>query len=212
MSNEINAINNIGEAEAIIAEEEAKMQTAYTEIGKLYFQRHSDDCEEEFKPLIDALVASSATVTECNERIEYLNSVPTCPKCSASVKEGSIFCTACGTRLIEEAPVEEKLTCPRCGNAVKEGMRFCTSCGNRLIPEEKPAEPDYAMPAPSVICPMCGRVSEPGVRFCVGCGTRLFDDPAPTPLENATRRCHNCGHISANPAMPFCTECGTRLN
>lgn len=149
MSNELNKINSIEEVEALIAEEEAKKEAAYTEIGKLYYIKHSADCEEVFKAFVDELVASSGKIAECNQRILNLKGISTCPKCGANVKKESMFCTACGALLKEgaevPAPVKETVTCSRCGSEMKKHMRFCTACGNPLIPVEEPA------PAPTKI-------------------------------------------------------------
>ncbi|MBR1534952.1 MAG: zinc ribbon domain-containing protein [Ruminococcus sp.] len=146
MSNELN-IHSIEEAEELIAQAEAKKQEVYTEIGKQYFLRHSADCEPDFKPYIDELVACSGEIAELNRQILAMKSGPSCPVCGAAVKEDSLFCTGCGARLKEEPAVEEPapepdvVICSRCGSQMKPGMRFCTACGNPLdAPAPAPAE------------------------------------------------------------------------
>ena len=148
MSNEINHIASIEEAQAMIAQEEENKQAVYLEIGKQYYLRHSADCETDFKPLVDELVASSGRIAEINRRILALKG-PTCPECGASVSEDSIFCSGCGARLKEEPVVEEPavspdvVICSNCGSEMKKNMRFCTACGTPIIAQE----PDPDVPA-----------------------------------------------------------------
>ncbi len=155
MSNEINHIASIEEAEAMIAQEEENKQAVYLEIGKQYYLRHSADCEPDFKPLVDELVASSGRIAEINRRILALKG-PTCPECGASVSEDSIFCSGCGARLKEEPVVEEPavspdvVICSNCGSEMKKNMRFCTACGTPIIAQE----PDPDVPPTREYAPM----------------------------------------------------------
>ena len=50
-----------------------------------------------------------------------------CPNCGLINEADSKFCTGCGTRKPDAAPV-----CPNCGAPVREGVRFCTKCGTKL--------------------------------------------------------------------------------
>ncbi len=134
MSNEINNINSVEEAESMIALEEEKKQSIYLDLGKQYFLRHSSDCEPELKSYVDELVACSGTIAEINQRILALKG-PTCPTCGMPVNEESFFCSGCGTRLKGEEPAPEEpaasdvVICPQCGSEMKKDMRFCTVCG-----------------------------------------------------------------------------------
>jgi class 3 adenylate cyclase/tetratricopeptide (TPR) repeat protein len=58
-----------------------------------------------------------------------------CPGCHAENKEGSKFCSQCGTALA--------MRCPSCGAALEAGQRFCNECGTPV--EASPAGP--AVPA-----------------------------------------------------------------
>lgn len=153
MSNEIKNITSIEEAEALIAQEEESKQAVYLEIGKQYFLRHSVDCEPDFKPLVDELVASSGRIAEINQRILALKG-PTCPNCGAPINEESFFCSGCGARLKEEPVVEEPavsadvVICSNCGKEMQKDMRFCTACGTPILAQgpdpDVPATREYA--------------------------------------------------------------------
>ena len=238
MSNEINQINSIEEAQAMIASEEEKKQSIYQEIGRLYFVRHSADCEADFKPFIDELVASSGKIAEYDQRILALKSQPTCPDCGKPYGLNQLFCTGCGKSLkpepvVEapeiEAPVESAPVCIQCGATLKEGSLFCTACGAR---QEQPAVEEPAIEEPvveepvkdTVTCSKCGSEMSCQMRFCTVCGNELApkepEIPAPTVEPEGPREviaapapeiiCPQCGRISA-PGMRFCVNCGYQL-
>ena len=193
MSNEINTITDIEEAEALIAAEEEKKQSVYLEIGKLYFIKHSTDPEPEFKPLVDELVAASGKIAELDQRLNALKNGPICPECGMPVNEDSVFCSSCGARLKEAEPVEEPepdpsiIICPRCGSEMRKDMRFCTACGNPLsdpapVPAQPEPEPEPAAEPDFITCPQCGNEMKKDMRFCISCGNPLSDLPsAPLP-------------------------------
>ena len=224
MSNEFNPITGIEEAEALIAEQEAKKQSVYTEIGKLYFVKHSADCEPEFKPLVDEIVGCSGRIAEINRELYALKSGPTCPICGRSVKEDSVFCIGCGNRLKAPEPVAEEpapepepepvieepaaepavIICPRCGREMRPGMRFCTACGCPL--EEAPAvEPEPVQEF--VPEPMPEPETEPVVEEPAPEPEPVIEEPAAEP-EGII--CPRCGR-EMRPGMRFCTACGCPL-
>ena len=51
-----------------------------------------------------------------------------CPKCQASVPQGSKFCPSCGN--IMAAP--QTAACPNCGKPVSIGAKFCPDCGQKI--------------------------------------------------------------------------------
>ncbi len=48
---------------------------------------------------------------------------PACPTCGPRPEADALFCSACGTRLVESDG------CPACGAALVPGARFCGECG-----------------------------------------------------------------------------------
>ena len=77
-----------------------------------------------------------------------------CPKCGASVPNGSKFCPDCGTPIVNAA---SKVSCPNCHRVVPAG-KFCPECGAAL----------------SATCPKCGHTNAPGTKFCANCGQKLI--------------------------------------
>ena len=82
-----------------IAEEEKKIRNTYQEIGKLYMQRHRNDCEEEFAVLIATVITSENKIADCRKELLELKGVVICPKCGAEQQAQSAFCSACGSPL-----------------------------------------------------------------------------------------------------------------
>ena len=50
-----------------------------------------------------------------------------CPKCKATVKEGTKFCSTCGTE------IPQHTICPQCGKELKDNMKFCPNCGYEVL-------------------------------------------------------------------------------
>lgn len=50
-----------------------------------------------------------------------------CPKCKATVKEGTKFCSTCGTEIPQDT------ICPQCGKELKDNMKFCPNCGYEVL-------------------------------------------------------------------------------
>lgn len=206
MELEIKDINNIGEAEAVIAEEEERIQTSYLELGKAYFSLHSADSEPQLKPYIDAVTDAAARIEEANQRILTLKGIKTCPKCGNAVKEESIFCTACGTRLKAApepaAPEKDTVACTRCGSEMRKDMRFCTVCGNPLFEKAEPT-PDYQPTKVYDTDP-----GEPEIETVAETEPEPEKNPDAAPEPSSI--CPMCGRVSA-PGAKFCVGCGTRI-
>jgi len=240
MSNDINMINSIPEVEAVIAEEEAKKQNTFAELGKLYYLNRASDCDEEFKPLVDEISASAAVIAECEQRILALKGIGTCPRCGGYVKETSFFCTACGAPLkqqeeppvVEPEPEPQQIICPSCNSVMKPGMFFCTACGTRLIqpapaddvpqtkeyvPDPEPiSEPEPMIEPEPIIEPVVEPevIAEPVIEPIIEPIIEPVDKPAveenPYSAPAPSVICPMCGKVSA-PGMRFCISCGTRL-
>lgn len=92
---------------------------------------------------ISALEAESAAATQA--AITYQ-----CHVCGASIHEGDLFCSGCGTPA--ETIKEQKKSassvalpakaCATCGASLSEGDRFCMSCGTKVIAAPEATEED----------------------------------------------------------------------
>lgn len=170
---------------ALISDEEARINNAYFQIGKLYVSLHAADREEAFAGMVTDITDAEQKIADYRHQIQELKGVQRCEKCGAEVMRGVAFCSACGAPMPKvEAPVpEDFIICEHCGATVKKGMRFCTACGKPTAPSQAPAvEAAPAAPAaeaaPPVvadkkICPNCGTEMDSDTIFCKECGAKL---------------------------------------
>lgn len=87
----------------------------YEELGRLYMETHPEGVDLDFVELANKIHASSFHQNELREQIQDLRGVVVCPNCGAESKEGTAFCSHCGSPLPvkpapapePEAPVEE---------------------------------------------------------------------------------------------------------
>jgi class 3 adenylate cyclase len=75
-----------------------------------------------------------------------------CPQCSAEVRDGSEFCSACGAAFVS--------ACPSCDAATAPGDRFCASCGHALAETSREPLPTPATEPPSTTTPAASDIDE----------------------------------------------------
>lgn len=117
-----------------ISEEEKNQNTAYYQIGKLYFSKHQSDCEDEFVSMINSVRESEKKIKDYRHQISVIKGIVVCPKCGAENPIGSTFCSSCGDEIPKEAsPVADDMRiCQSCGAVVPNDSRFCTTCGKPM--------------------------------------------------------------------------------
>lgn len=52
-----------------------------------------------------------------------------CPKCNAVYDDNAVYCSKCGTELVQEN------VCPECGYELPENAKFCPRCGHKMAEE-----------------------------------------------------------------------------
>lgn len=120
-----------------ISEEERKITSKYTEIGKLYVEKHQHDFEEEFGESIAIIKESQNKIADYQMQIRNIKGVIKCPSCGAEVPQDATFCAGCGTaisRTENEKTYAEACTkvCPNCGEKLADNVLFCTQCGTKV--------------------------------------------------------------------------------
>ncbi len=113
-----------------------------------------------------------------------------CGSCGWDNPAGIIFCTNCGKRISDRAPV----------TTVASGAL------NHAVPEQAPP---YVDAARTLKCGRCGAASDPGMRFCRECGAPIADE-ATTPASlpgSLGLECDRC-HAPREAQARFCRYCG----
>lgn len=162
-----------------ISEEEKRLNNNYYQIGKIYAQLHSGDCEDCFTAYISAVNESIKKIEDFKSEIQKIRSVAKCSNCGAEIPSSSSFCSVCGAAITDaaandEEPPVDSVKCENCGNYVNKKMKFCTSCGTPMpqIAEDSPEEEDVNKNEEAK-CPTCGATLNGDALFCVECGTKI---------------------------------------
>ena len=125
-----------------IEAEQQKINDAYTQIGKAYYEGHPSDYDPAYEAYYDAIRTSYDTVVSLREKVLEAKGLRICPNCGCELPRDIRFCSECGTLMADEVPEEPR--CKRCGEPLAEGAKFCTKCGT---PAEAPAPaPVFADP------------------------------------------------------------------
>ena len=191
---------------AQIEAEQQKINDAYTQIGKAYYESHSTDYDPEYESFYSAIRASYETVVSLREKILEAKGLRICPNCGCEMSLAIRFCSECGTLMADESPEEPR--CKRCGEPLAEGAKFCTKCGQPTdVPSQAPVFADSE--------PITEYVSEepeeaPATDITPEPAEEPFEESAeePTPAQNI---CPVCGE-PLFPGSAFCTSCGARID
>ena len=188
--------------------EKQKIAAAQQKLGEVYLDRHRDDAEEEFKPIIGEITDAETKISELEKQSRKLRNVVLCEECGAEVPAGDRFCVDCGAKLPEPEKTEESNVCAKCGKPIMGDARFCIYCGAPI--EKKTGEPK---PEKNVKkCAKCGFETEDmSMNFCENCGSRFDEGEQNEPEQAPSKTCPNCGYKTDDMSKKFCIECGTAL-
>ena len=186
----------------LISDEQKRINTLQSEIGKRYFELYADSCEPAFVEAIAGIKDAKSKIDAYSEQIRKLKGLTTCPNCGSSVAYGAPFCASCGFQINKPAAPGNVARCTNCGLPLTPGSAFCTNCGTKTQPAapaepvqpEQPAQPAQpeAPAEPETPAQPEAPVQEAPVQ------------EAPAAPANT---CPNCGKQLA-PGAAFCTECG----
>ncbi len=123
-----------------IADEEKKITDNYTQLGKLYIELHSTNCEKAFLGMVSTIQESERKIDALKSQIQDIKGIVRCSKCGAELPKDAQFCNSCGNRV---EPKKQELSnaehtpkaaayCSVCGSEVTDDALFCGTCGNRI--------------------------------------------------------------------------------
>ena len=177
--------SDITRLKAQIDSERNKISDSYIKIGQLYYELHTDDFEDSFKPMFEAISGSKQEIAAMEKQIDDLKGIRRCERCGGELEKGALFCSNCGAPVpkIPEKLPEGKIKCSHCGALINSDNMFCIMCGERL--EKTPA----GLPEPKQDekhCPSCGTEIEEGSLFCTNCGYKLIEDDSHEEISRGT--------------------------
>lgn len=161
---------------ALISEEEKKIDNLYFQIGKKYANNHREDYDDELEQLFSALFTYEENIRKYRCHVETIKGIIQCCNCGAQISSNASFCSACGTaisKVLEVETGEYEFVCPCCGYELEEGMRFCINCGQAIAIEEEVNDGKDEEETEECRCPNCGALMEDGLSFCIECGAGL---------------------------------------
>lgn len=85
-----------------LSSEKEKVNKAYINLGKAYYDRHEASAEEEYAADFELIRVGLMKMAELEDEISELEGNRVCAECGAKVEKNAQFCSRCG------APMEEK--------------------------------------------------------------------------------------------------------
>lgn len=126
--------SNIVEKTLLIQEEREKQNDYFTSIGHIYYEavlNQEIEVSESLEELVNIIKESDERIQKYELEIQRLSNVRICPNCNAEFGTDSMFCSKCGTRLVDGTS-ESKKCCRKCGAELGDDDRFCFSCGAKI--------------------------------------------------------------------------------
>ena len=88
-----------------IARVESDINTDYIELGKVMYEKISEDPESEFASTITDIKEKSDKLTELKNLLLSLEDKIYCSNCGAQIKKEQLYCDKCGTKVEHDVEV-----------------------------------------------------------------------------------------------------------
>ena len=93
-----------------VADEGKKIEAAYREIGRLYYERFADACDPALQAPVEEVRRAEAAIREMKDAIFRLKGVQICPACGAELPAGGAFCNSCGAKMEDDEIIVDAVT------------------------------------------------------------------------------------------------------
>lgn len=120
-----------------ISSEQKKIESCYTEIGRIYYQKMSANPEPEYAELAGQISQSMANIEACRNEITKIRRIKKCVNCGAEISADAMFCNMCGAKneVVQEtdapAGAAGTIFCKGCGEQLPGDAMFCPNCGTK---------------------------------------------------------------------------------
>ena len=193
----------------LISDEQKRITTLQTEIGKRYYELHADSYEPDFEEAVTGIKDALAKIDAYSEQIKKLKGLVNCPNCGNAVPHDSPFCNVCGSQINKQLSGNVS-RCPNCGLPLAPGASFCTNCGLKVQPAApvQPAQPVAPVQPVQPVAPVAPVAPvQPAQPVAPVQPVQPVAPVEPDEPLVSTTTCPNCGKQLA-PGTAFCTECG----
>ena len=85
-----------------ISSQEKIINTAYTEIGKVYYEEHKNEADELYIAQFDTIKEASDKIAQLKADLTKIKGVKFCASCGTELREDAAFCSGCGAKVEEE--------------------------------------------------------------------------------------------------------------
>jgi hypothetical protein len=114
-----------------------------SKIGERYYELFCDSPDENLAQFVAAIKEAQRKIEDCEDQINKLKGIESCPNCGTELKEGAPFCSNCGAKIEQAQPTGEwarpagepvepvQRVCSSCGTPLADGVRFCGNCGSK---------------------------------------------------------------------------------
>ena len=130
VSQQTKNIGEINRLNGLIAENRKGISQRCFELGKAYYQAHSEEEDCEYAELVGQIRELLKGIEEAESSIKTLKGITRCPSCGTEVSAQAAFCPNCGAQIAAQAAKPRR--CPGCGKEAPEGSSFCVYCGTKL--------------------------------------------------------------------------------
>ncbi len=173
---------------AAISDEERKINSYYSQLGRLYYAKCAGSADGEFLNIVNMIKDSNRRIEELRAENRARKGLVKCPQCGAENAVDSLFCCACGNRMEFHAATPS-------GGA--ENVSDEEVAGQDIVPDEETgrtgsgvsteeqADNEHAADETAAevsaqesevpeqrVCSSCGAPLDEGAVFCGSCGTR----------------------------------------
>ena len=181
-----------------ITENKAKIETAYSEMGKKIFEAKgiNDEVKSLAEEKVKAIEEMLKENEECEREILKLNNKKMCPKCNKEVELNATFCPHCGAE-------QEKGKCSGCGQVIDDKQAFCPNCGTKK--EEAPAKEGEVITEETKEETDLGNVEEATVEE----ENTVEEEKKVNPVDEIAKKVE--AEKEEEVQKYFCAECGTEL-
>lgn len=93
-----------------ISSEENRIQAAFLEIGKKFFEKNASEVSEEFVEDFNIINEAKAKIEAITREIMDIKGTYNCPNCGTEVATSAAFCANCGSKLEAPTKAEEATT------------------------------------------------------------------------------------------------------